>query len=233
MKYLLTIISAVLFCIVSINAADNKNLMENPGAETWVSPKKYPVKRFHLKNNGKLPIGWGAYGGGGKAVWGISTTEAHSGKSCVYLKFLDWLNRKGKKSILAALLLGTGNGYTPGLGIPANPNTHYRFSFWMKGQFPMLSVRVMYWDNKGKRRFIGVTGLRKNGQGVRRFGKSVMLTPNPNVWEQYGGCFTTPENIKSMVIMITLSWGKPALLETGQAIYIDDAKVEEIKNGGM
>jgi hypothetical protein len=224
MKYhILIVLLASLACMPVIGG----EVVHSTDAETVINQKDYPVKkRMGVRcPGGKVAKGWGVYRGAGKAVWGVTGKEAHSGKHSVFLTFKDWLVRKKDKRELAsfAILVGESNGYTGEHAIPAKPNTQYSFSFWLKGNVSFVALSAMGWNSKGKRVVIPVHQARRNGLGIRTH-RGVLINPNPFKWENFTGEFTTPKDITTMVLRIVVN--NPVLFQPEQTIYLDDAVIK-------
>ncbi len=196
------------------------NLAPNPGIEKTVPKKQYPKHSSMVKEADMLPPGWGVWVGDGIGEWGVSQENPHSGKNCVFLKYL----RPRKPGGYVGLGL-TIPEYMRNSGVPCKPNTDYEISFWVKGSISMIRIntRMLSKDGKGKARYPGI--VRINGRLVP---KANFGFPISGQWQKVVARVRTLPNAVKFVTFIMFS--KPPGLKSGQQIFIDDAIIKPVNN---
>jgi len=202
-KKLFILFSLILFCIGYCE--ERINFISSPGAE------EEKLNKF------RLPSGWGKYTGSGKAEFGISNDEFHSGKKSVYLKVLDYyFNEKtGKKTINVGIVLGESNGYNSDGAFEGKSGNTYYFSFWvkMKNIYKPLSIVPIVWDEVSGKRILYKAKI-INGPVI-----------SVDEWKQFKGEFLFPMYIKGkFVILIQLS-GDEEAIKKDAILWLDDVYV--------
>ena len=165
------------------------------------------------------PKHWGYYRGAGSGLWGRTQQEAHSGKFSAFLKGVA--SERGALNI--ALVLGDSDGYSGATAYPAQAGAQYEYSFWAKGDFREMSVRLMTWTTEAA------------PQKVRQYKRLMSFVPTTD-WKEYEGRFTMPPDAKTFVLLFRAYLQIPAGENIG-ALYVDDVDLrtgdaQVVRNGG-
>jgi len=167
---------------------DGANLVKDPGAEGEA--------RANFRGC-DFPLGWGCYNGAGTAQWGATAEQAHG----------------GKKS--NAVTLGATAGYSGADAFDAQPNTTYRFSFWLKG--------------KGFKGELNVYGQGWKDPVDKAAGRQNLLSTLSAVrptdqWQQYEGTLTTAPDTRKVALFIQ-AYGNKKTAPVGATVWVDDVSL--------
>ncbi len=194
-------LAVLLFAGIRMQA-ENPNLLMNSGVESGND-------------------GWGYYRGGGKGKGEVTDTETHSGKKSYGLKFTKRIEYKKRTFASLYICIGGGDGYKGSKVLKVKPNTTYRFSFWVKGDFPECEVKLQGWkidDKSAKGRVFSDVKLFKDDKPVKN------IKPT-NKWSHYSGEFTTLPDMDGAIIKVGTS-NFPD--DQPKYLFIDDALVTKI-----
>ncbi len=172
-----------------------ENMVENPGGE---------------EVEHELPKGWGSYTGAGKCRLRTSE-EHHLGQRSIELETTEWYEwGGGRRSINCAVMAGRTNGFTGQKAPEIAPFTKYYFSFWLKGDWPEVTVSFVGWSGTGQ------------SAADRVMAKTTLEPFAPTSdWKRYQGSFVTPATAVRGALKIGISKFEDEGAKLG-TIWIDD-----------
>jgi len=221
----------ILYFIYPVFLSSEENLISNPGIENVIATEEAKklisveqhqgnILYFGLIPSTMLPREWFPYSGGGYGVWGATDEQAHSGKYSIFLLFKDFQKYQG--SDIISLFLHTQQ-------VEVEPDTEYEFSFWIKGNIPIVTIRGFLWNDKNERFFLEGSGLikelRKDGVVIRGISlrQPVKISANEQ-WSHYSMLIRINGESKRLQMRIGLDdMNQP--LASGNTIYIDDVQL--------
>jgi len=165
------------------------------------------------------PTSWGYYAGAGRALWGRTRQEAHTGKFSAFLKGVA----PESGSLNIALIAGHSDGYSGAKAYSAEPGAKYRYSFWTGGDFPEVALVLTTWKTEA------AASKDREHVFLRKF------TPTEK-WTQYQGEFTMPADVKKFVLLFQV-YRENIGRENLGVLYVDDVQVKArdtaaVKNSG-
>ncbi|MFH1007945.1 MAG: hypothetical protein V1800_10665 [Candidatus Latescibacterota bacterium] len=173
------------------------------------------------------PTWWSYYLGSGKADWGRTETEAHSGKYSAFMRGAAY--GETGQDIHVGLMAGKSEGYTGPEGYPILPGTAHSFSFWMKGDFSRIGVFALCWRTEeaaGSDRVwvpLDGTDVLTSPLEVQQFTMSQDLVPT-DAWTEHTGTFTPPADAKKFVLIFMASGAGGS--ENLGTIFVDEVVVD-------
>lgn len=224
-------------CVIHAQVYPEKtNLIVNPGIEDVIETEearklipeeqhRREIQYFQLAPGRLLPREWLPYSGGGYGIWGATDEQAHSGKYSIFLTFKNF--HKSQDKDMAVLFINTKP-------VEVEPDTEYEFSFWIKGNIPLISIKGFIWNEKEERISLEtsglIKGLRKDGISQRGMQKGGVVIAPGEQWSQYSLIIKTTVDSKRLQMRIGLdNMNQP--LVPGQTIYVDDVRLISLEKG--
>jgi hypothetical protein len=217
-KYLLTIF--LMLPIINHCICEEKNLMQNPGAEECILFNKcsLAVIKRGVEFAEKIPLhSWSIEKSCGICKFGISEKEKHNGKNSVFCQIKE-KNRNEKFKFYIRLTEDLNCLSDKNKQTQLKPATLYYLSFWAKAKGHLLLTIRLDEKLKGQKRrklqYVCLNGYRY----IYPVGK----------WKKYEIAFiTSPDAEKSIPAIQILSTDYSL---QSDVVYLDDIKIMEFNN---
>lgn len=227
---------AVSFIAFSAVVSSAENLIPNPAIEDVISADEarrliaegdmqdrlQRIQYFQLHPGELVPLDWRIYSGGGYGAWGATEEYAYTGKYSIFLRFVRLQEFEHLEEGFAALFLHTAS-------VEVEPDTQYEFSFMIKGDVPIVTLKGFLFDEKDERLSLELSGhlggLRRDGvalRGIPRRGP-LKITSGDD-WVKYSCVVGTRPDTRRLQMRIGIDDLNQPLSE-GLTFYLDDVRL--------